>query len=136
VILKETKRLRFVFFLYLCKKNDTMRIISTKISMEELQKMAHHFFGDMVKGVVDVEQQVLAVDAELHADLESLLLEKGHQQEHLWGINLYPFLGGNDFLEFDSMINIRPAQNNRGRGVESIEIQEQIKAIINQIVEK
>jgi len=112
-----------------------MKVV-TKISMQELEEMAHHFFGDMVKGVVDVEQRVLAVDAELHADLESLLLENGHQQETLWGINLYPFLGESDFLEFDSMINIRPAQNNRSRGVESVEVQNQIKTIINQIVEK
>jgi hypothetical protein len=78
----------------------------------------------------------LAVDAELHADLESTLLEKNSQQDNLWGINLYPFIEGDDFLEFDSMINIRPAQNNRSRGVESIETQNQIKSIINQIVEK
>jgi len=113
-----------------------MKIVNTKISMDELQKMADHFFGDMVKGVVDIDQRILAVDAELHADLESLLLQEGHQQEHLWGINLYPFLGDDDFLEFDSMINIRPAQNNRSRGVESVEIQNQIRDIINEIVEK
>jgi hypothetical protein len=112
-----------------------MRIITTKISLQDLQEMAHHFFEDMVKGVVDVEQRILAVDAELHADLESLLLEQGSKQEHLWGINLYPFMSGDDFLEFDSMINIRPNQNNRSRGVESVEIQEQIKAIIKKIVE-
>ncbi|MCL2682561.1 MAG: DUF5674 family protein [Bacteroidales bacterium] len=113
-----------------------MRIVNTKISTQELQEMAHHFFGDMVKGVVDVEQRILAVDAELHADLESFLLEKNSQQEYLWGINLYPFLEGDDFLEFDSMINIRPAQNNRSRGVENVDIQNQIKVIINQIVQK
>ena len=113
-----------------------MKIITSKITSQELEGMAHHFFGDMVKGVVDVEQRILAVDAELHSDLESFLLEKGSLQEHLWGINLYPFIGGNDFLEFDSMINIRPAQNNRSRGVESIEIQNQIRDIINQIVER
>jgi hypothetical protein len=112
-----------------------MKIITTKISMQELQEMAHHFFEDMVKGVVDVEQRFLAVDAELHADLESLFLKQGSKQEHLWGINLYPFMSGDDFLEFDSMINIRPNQNNRSRGVENIEIQEQIKAIIKEIVE-
>jgi len=110
--------------------------ITSKISLQELQETAHHFFGDMVKGVVDVKQRILAIDAELHADLESLLLEKNSQQEHLWGINLYPFLSGDDFLEFDSMINIRPAQNNRSRGVESVEIQNQIKAIINEIIER
>lgn len=90
----------------------------------------------MVKGVVDIEQQIVALDAELHADLETLLLENDSQQEHLWGINIYPFIEGEDFLEFDSMINIRPAQNNRSRGVESVEIQNQIKDIINKIIEK
>lgn len=113
-----------------------MKIISTKISLGNLQEMASHFFGDMVKGVVDIEQRILAVDAELHADLESLLLEKNAQQEHLWGINLYPFMTGDDFLEFDSMINVRPAQNNRSRSVESVELQSQIREIINQIIER
>lgn len=113
-----------------------MEIINTKISLQELEEMAVHFFGDMVKGVVDVEQRIIALDAELHADLERLLLENGSQQEQLWGINLYPSTEGDDFLEFDSMINIRPAQNNRSRGVESVEIQNQIKDIINQIIDK
>jgi len=113
-----------------------MKIINTTISLQELEEMAANFFGDMVKGVVDVEQRIMAIDAELHADLESLLLETGSQQEHLWGINLYPSIEGDDFLEFDSMINIRPAQNNRSRSVESVEIQNQIKDIINQIIEK
>jgi len=126
----------FNFFCIFAIKKQPMRIVNTKISTQELQEMAHHFFGDMVKGVVDVEQRILAVDAELHADLESFLLEKNSQQEYLWGINLYPFLEGDDFLEFDSMINIRPAQNNRSRGVENVDIQNQIKVIINQIVQK
>ncbi|MDR0940699.1 MAG: DUF5674 family protein [Bacteroidales bacterium] len=98
--------------------------------------MTANFFGDMVKGVVDIERQKVALDAELHADLETLLLENGSQQNDLWGINIYPFIEGDDFLEFDSMINIRPAQNNRSRGVENVEIQNQIKYTINQIIEK
>ena len=112
-----------------------MKIVS-KISMQKLQEMSYHFFEEMVKGVIDIKKGVLAVDAELHADLESLLLSEGAQQEDLWGINLYPFLYNDDFLEFDSMINIRPAQNNRSRSVESIEIQNEIKRILNQIIEK
>ena len=103
--------------------------------MSELQEMSQHFFEEMVKGVIDIEQQVLAVDAELHADLESMLLNEGAEQENLWGINLYPFLDGDDFLEFDSMINIRPHQNNRTRGVENIETQDKIKELMNQIIE-
>ena len=104
--------------------------------MQKLQEMSYHFFEEMVKGVIDIKKRVLAVDAELHADLESLLLSEGSQQEDLWGINLYPFLHNDDFLEFDSMINIRPAQNNRSRSVESIEIQNEIRRILNQIIEK
>jgi len=104
--------------------------------MQKLQEMSYHFFEEMVKGVIDIKKCVLAVDAELHADLESLLLSEGSQQEDIWGINLYPFLYNEDFLEFDSMINIRPAQNNRSRSVESIEIQNEIRRILDQIIEK
>lgn len=85
----------------------------------------------MVKGVVDVEKGILCLDAELHADIESFLLEQGSKQDNLWGINIYPEIEGDDFLEFDSLINIRPRQNNRSRGVEDIKIQQQIKEIVN-----
>ena len=76
----------------------------------------------------------MAVDAELHADQESLLLQKGSKQQNLWGINLYPDLEGEDFVEFDSMINLRPAQNNRSRGVEDPELQIKIISIVNKLV--
>ncbi|MDY4789531.1 MAG: DUF5674 family protein [Bacteroidales bacterium] len=67
----------------------------------------------------------------LHADIESYLLERGSKQDNLWGINIYPEIEGDDFLEFDSLINIRPRQNNRSRGVEDETIQEKIRNIIN-----
>ena len=79
--------------------------------------MAAGMFGDLVKAVVDVERELLALDAELHADLEALLLQDGSQQQHLWGINLYPEITGEGFIEFDSLINVRPSQGNRSRGV-------------------
>ena len=69
----------------------------------------------MTKGVVDIEKEVVAIDAELQADLEMLLLKNGSKQEQLWGIDLYPDENGEDFLEFDSLINIRPRQNNRSQ---------------------
>ena len=117
------------------KMFNKMKVVE-KISIQELQEMSYHFFEEMVKGVIDIEKGILAIDAELHADLESLLLQEGAEQENLWGINLYPFLDNEDFLEFDSMINIRPNQNNRSRGVENIEIQNQIREILNQIIIK
>jgi hypothetical protein len=107
-----------------------MKIISATISLAELKAMAKDLFGDMVKGVVDVDKELLALDAELHADLEALLLEQGSLQKNLWGINIYPELTGADFLEFDSMINLRPSQNNMSRGVEDEALRQKIASII------
>ena len=78
----------------------------------------------------------MAVDAELHSDEEQALIESGSRQEHLWGINIYPELSGDDFFEFDSMINIRPAQKNRSRGVEDEKIRKRIMKIVNKLVKK
>lgn len=107
-----------------------MLILTQPISKAELCGMAGEYFGDMVKGVVDVEKELLAVNAELHADLEALLLEQGSKQNSLWGINLYPDMDDEDFLEFDSLINIRPMQGNRSRGVEDETVREKIKDLV------
>ena len=96
--------------------------------------MAEKMFGNLVKAVVDVERRILAVDAELHADEEALLLENGSKQKDLWGINLYLELKGDDFIEFDSMINLRPSQGNLTRGVDNKEIQGKIKAVVNKLI--
>lgn len=92
--------------------------------------MAAATFGNMVKAVVDVDKELIAVDAELHSDLEALLLEDGSKQKNIWGINLYTDLHGEEFIEFDSLINIRPSQGNRSRGVENEEIREKIISIV------
>ena len=97
--------------------------------------MAGNMYGDLVKAVVDVEKGVMVVDAGLHADEEQLLLEMGSAQVDLWGINLYPDdFGTDDFVEFDSMINIRPAQGNRSRSVEDAGVRAKILGIVSEIV--
>jgi len=111
-----------------------MKVIEKEISLDELRQMAEKGFGNLVKAVVDVEKETMAVDAELHADEEALLLENGSSQKNLWGINLYPEMKGDDFIEFDSMINLRPSQDNRSRGVEDEKIQSEIKRIVNKLV--
>jgi hypothetical protein len=73
----------------------------------------------MVKAVVDVRRSLIAVGGELHSDGQSALLDDGSHQDDLWGINLYPDEHGDAFVEFDSMINLRPSQQNRSRYVES-----------------
>lgn len=113
-----------------------MIIVSESISLAELKKMAEERFGNLVKAVIDVEKEIMAVDAELHADQEALLLEKGSRQEDLWGINIYPDMQENERIEFDSMINLRPSQGNRTRGVDAPEIRQKIIEIVNKRVKK
>ena len=105
-----------------------------KITRAQLAEYSQRMFGGLVKAVVDVEQGTMLVDAEMHADLEAELLKCGSQQDNLWGINFYPAETGEDFLEFDSMINIRPRQNNRSRSVEDKNIQEEIRSIVTKLV--
>ena len=107
-----------------------MKIIYEVLALDELKKITVALFGDFVKAVADVEEGKLAIDAELHSDLEALLLEDGSRQENLWGINLYPDLPEDEWIEFDSLINMRPSQGNRSRGVEDQEVRKVIYAIV------
>lgn len=111
-----------------------MKIIKDSLTLGELHEMAGHIFGNMVKAVADIDRGFLAVDAELHSDLEALLLQDGAKQGHLWGINLYPEVFGSDFVEFDSMINLRPSQGNRSRGVENEALRTKILALVQKRV--
>jgi hypothetical protein len=111
-----------------------MEIITEAISLAQLREMAVRRFGEMVKAVVDVEQAVMAVDAELHADEEEALLERGSEQAHPWGINLYPDIVGESWIEFDAMINLRPSQGNRSRGVDDSLTRRRIVEIVSRLV--
>ncbi len=108
-----------------------MKTIESVIPLDELKKMSEKMFNNIVKAVVDIEQEIMVVDAMLHSDQEEYMLEQGSLQENLWGINLHPALFGTpQYIEFDSMINLRPAQGNRSRGVDDPLIQEKIRAIV------
>ena len=113
-----------------------MKIVDTFITLAELKAMAKNRFGDLVKGVVDVATGIIAIDGELHADEEALLLEQGSCQIDLWGINIYPELAGKDRIEFDSIINIRPSQGNRSRGVDDPIIKEKIYEILARLLKE
>lgn len=113
-----------------------MRIVKDKISIEELKEIAKSMFGNLVKAVVDVEKKIMVVGGELHSDEEALLIESDSKQQNLWGINIYPEIKGTDWIEFDSMINVRPSQGNRSRGVDNPEIKKLIIEIVNNLVKK
>lgn len=98
--------------------------------------MSEKMFGNLVKAVVDIEKEIMAVDGELHADEAGLLAENGSRHENLWGINIYPEVESEDWIEFDSMVNLKPLLGNRTRGVDSPAIKEKIIKIVNQLVKK
>ena len=114
-----------------------MKIIDDKnlITVSELKQMAKRMYEDLVKAVVDVKMSIMAVDAELHADQEEYLLKHGSKQSNLWGINLHPH-NDESLIEFDSMINLRPSQGNRTRGVDDKKIKKQIIQIVNRLITK
>lgn len=112
-----------------------MKIIKDKIEVSELKEMAEKMFGGLVKAMVDVEKNIIAVDAPMHADLmEFLIEEEDSEPKNLWGINIYPEKMGEDFIEFDSMMNLKPGLGNKTRGVESKEVREKIIEIINSLI--
>ena len=112
-----------------------IELVNDPVTLAHLSDLAEHSFGDLVKAVVDVERAVMAIGGELHADEEARMIAVGSRQADLWGINLYP--GGHgrpDWIEFDSMINVRPRQGNRSRSVEAPETRQRIVEIVERLV--
>ena len=106
------------------------------ISIEEHRGLAAGRFGDMVKAVVDLVRGLMLMDADMHADQEAELLSEGAAQRDLWGINLYPDTADADWLEFDSMINLRPSFGNRSRGVDDPAIRAAITELVGRLVRR
>ncbi|TES94546.1 MAG: hypothetical protein E3J87_00015 [Candidatus Cloacimonadota bacterium] len=112
-----------------------MELISEPIHKKIILEKYNHFFRNMIKAVVDIENEIIAVDAELHADLEAFLLEEGSKQEDLWGINLYLEKEKKDWIEYTALINIRPSLNNRWMEIEDLKIRKRIEGIVKKLIE-
>jgi hypothetical protein len=109
--------------------------ITNDIGIVELRAMAKKMYGSLVKADVDIVKKTFIVDMGMHADGEAYLMEHGSKQNDLWGINLHPMdYGTEDFIEFDSMINIRPSQGNASKDVLDPEVRKRIIALVNEIV--
>ena len=113
-----------------------MKLVKKNISITKLNKMAKQIFGDLVKAVVDIEKKIMVVSGELHSDEETLLLKDGSKQNDLWGINLYPKIKDDSWIEFDSMINIRPSLGNFSRGIDNPKIRNKIIKVVNKLVQR
>jgi hypothetical protein len=117
-----------------------MKLLTQPIKISDLQEFANCMnptWEPLVKAVVDIETRQIIIGASMHVDEEEMFLDMGNEQSHLWGINLYPALFGTEkFVEFDSMINLRPSQGNKSRSVDNPEIRKQITTIVMQYVIK
>lgn len=114
----------------------TVEIVRRPTSRARLATIAEAQFGDIVKAVVDVRRRVMAIGGELHSDEEAALIEDGSIQTDLWGVNLYPAELGDAWLEFDSMINVRPSQGNRSRSIEDEQRRSLIREIVTSLLEQ
>lgn len=110
--------------------------IRSPITKEKLQKIANERGSDFVKGVVDIAQGIMAIGGEFHADEEEMLVEQESKREDLWGINLYPQKTKEDWIVFDSLINIKPTQGNRSMSVKDSVIQGRIKIIVDALIKE
>ena len=107
-----------------------IRIIDKKIEQSELREIAKDFYGHMIKGVVDIEREILAMGGEYHMDANMILIENNSKQQHVWGFNWYFDKNGDEQIEYISLINIRPAQGNRSMEIEDLNLRDKMKSII------
>lgn len=107
-----------------------IKIIDKKIAESELREIAKDFYVEMVKGVVDVEREIIAIGGEYHMDANVVLIENGSKQQNIWGFNWYFDKSGNERIEYVSLINIRPTQGNRTMEVQDIFLRDKMKTII------
>jgi hypothetical protein len=109
-------------------------VLERPLERAELDRLVGAYFEGMVKYVVDLGRRVIAVGGELHADAEALLLEHGSRQDDLWGANYYPGRGAEECIEFTSLINIRPAQGNRGMLIQDAGVRDEVRAITFELI--
>jgi hypothetical protein len=107
-----------------------MKIIAEPISKDKILKEHNSFFQTMIKAVVDIEKRIIALDAELHADLEAQLLHQGSDQKDLWGVNMYLNKPRDEWIEYTAFINIRPSMGNRDMEVKDSALRKQIEEVV------
>jgi hypothetical protein len=112
-----------------------MECIKHRITRQDLIDRYTTSYPFVVKVVVDIGRGIMAVDAAWHADLELLLLEDGSRQGDLWGINILPHEDPVDFIEYESLINIRPAQNNFGLEIADPAVRSLAKLVVDKLVD-
>ena len=109
-------------------------VIKTKIDQKTLEDLNEHWFKTFVKFVVDIRTKEIAVGGELHSDAEQLLLERGSKQSDLWGGNFFAGKPPEHQLEYTSLINIRPHDNNYSMEIENDIIREKVTTLVETLL--
>ena len=107
-------------------------IIRDSATLEQINQMAETYFGMRIKLAVDVAREIIAGGGELHADCEQALLEDGSQQVNIWGADWYPETKN---VGFESLINIRPRQQNRSMEIQNPDLRQRIETIVRRLLE-
>ncbi len=113
-----------------------IKVIREPISIREAEELAQEFYRTMVKGVADIEREIIALGGEYHIDANNVLIEEGSIQPNLWGFNMHFDREGDEWLEYRSLINIRPAAGNRGMLVKDETLQNRMRKIIEKLILK
>jgi hypothetical protein len=130
--------LKFTDTIYIIMSEDEtsqgIKIVREPITRQEAQEIGKKWYPELVKGVVDIEKAMLALGGEYHMDANVILVDAGSAQDKVWGFNIYPDKVGDDFIEYVSLINIRPAVGNRGMMVENEGIRNSMRVIIEKLI--
>ena len=111
-----------------------IQIISKKIDQKALLELTNAWFKSFVKFIADIKTGQLAVGGELHSDAELLLLEIGAEQSNLWGENFFPNKFSKQRIEFTSLINIRPKDNNYSMEIENDIIRKKVTTLVETLL--
>lgn len=111
-----------------------IKIITEPITRAEAKEIAKEIYGDMVKGVADIERGIIALGGKWHMDANTELLEFGSKQNVVWGFNLYTDKEGEDRIEYVALINIRPTLGNRDMYIADSAVREKMRSIIERLI--
>ena len=105
-------------------------LTNKKATKVELEQMLEDF-ESYIKVVIDIDNKILAGESDRYFDAEQLLLTEGSKQSNLWG-------GGIDWetkeIDYNSMINLRPVQNNPSRDILDTNIRGKFDSILKDIL--
>jgi hypothetical protein len=115
-----------------------IEIVRDQISLDQLREIAKEFYGFMIKGVVDIEEEIAAFGGEYHMDANLFLIDKGSKQPNIWGFNVYfhKKKGEEGWLEYTSLINIRPTEGNVTMEIADPLLKNKINSILQKIIKE